>query len=303
ICVIRKVKVIMKTEVKKLDSSKVEINISVEGDIVKNKFEDVFKKIGQEAKVKGFRPGHTPRDILEKEFLNLAHEQVLKELIPELYGQAVDKELLHVLDMPEISEVKLDRGSLSFRAQVDVIPEIGVKNYKGVKVDYKKITVTPDEVKRNIDSLKELKKIDALDDGFAKTLGYPNLAELEIAVERQISTQKANSQHQDVERQVIDSLSKGLDFKLPQSLINKQQEELVRQAKVELAFRGMPKDAIAQKEEMLRKEFEPQAKNQVKVYLILADIAKKENIPAGDTMSQKVMEFLFKEAAWNIIEP
>ncbi len=292
----------MKTEVKKLDSSKVEINISVEGDIVKNKFEDVFKKIGQEAKVKGFRPGHTPRDILEKEFLNLAHEQVLKELIPELYGQAVDKEFLHVLDMPEISEVKLDRGSLSFRAQVDVIPEIGVKNYKGVKVDYKKITVTPDEVKRNIDSLKESKKIDALDDGFAKTLGYPNLAELEIAVERQISTQKANSQHQDIERQVIDSLSKGLDFKLPQSLVNKQQEELVRQAKVELVFRGMPKDTIAQKEEMLRKEFEPQAKNQVKVYLILADIAEKENIPAGDTMSQKVMEFLFKEAAWNIIE-
>ncbi len=292
----------MKTEVKKLDSSKVEINISVEGDIVKNKFEDVFKKIGQEAKVKGFRPGHTPRDILEKEFSGFAHEQVLKELIPELYDQAVNKELLHVLDMPEISEVKLDRASLSFRAQVDVVPEIGVKNYKGVKVDYKKVTVTPDEVKRNIDSLKESKKVDALDDGFAKTLGYPNLAELEKAVERQISTQKANSQHQEVERQIIDSLSKGLDFKLPQSLVNKQQEELVRQAKVELALRGMPKDTIAQKEEMLNKEFELQAKNQVRVYLILADIAKKENIPAGDTMSQKVMEFLFKEAAWNIIE-
>ncbi len=68
----------MKTEVKKLDSSKVEINISVEGDIVKNKFEDVFKKIGQEAKVKGFRPGHTPRDILEKEFSNLAFDKVVQ---------------------------------------------------------------------------------------------------------------------------------------------------------------------------------------------------------------------------------
>jgi FKBP-type peptidyl-prolyl cis-trans isomerase (trigger factor) len=292
----------MKSEVKKLDSSKMEISISVDGEIVKNKFEDVFKKIGQEAKVKGFRPGHTPRDILEKEFSGLAHEQVLKELIPDLYDQAVTKEALHVLDMPEISEVKLDRNSLSFRAQVEVTPEIGIKNYKGININYKKISVSPDEVKRNIDSVKESRKADTLDDNFAKSLGYPNLVELEKAVERQIAAQKTSSQRQDIERQVIDSLTKGLDFKLPQSLVNKQLEELVRQARVELVLRGMTKENIAQQEEVLRKELEPQAKNQVKVYLILADIAKKEKIPPGDNMSQKVMEFLFKEAAWNILE-
>ena len=47
----------MKTEVKKIDATKREVSIAVEGDIVKNKFEDVFKKIGLEAKVPGFRPG------------------------------------------------------------------------------------------------------------------------------------------------------------------------------------------------------------------------------------------------------
>ena len=292
----------MKSEVKKLDSNKMELNITIEGEVVKNKFEDVFKKIGQEAKVKGFRPGHAPRDILEKEFSGFAHEQVLKELIPELYDQAVTKEALHVLDMPQISEVKLDRNSLSFRAQVEVIPEIGVKNYKGIKLEYKKIAVSPDEIKRNIDSIKESRKADVLDDNFAKTLGYPNLAELEKALERQIAAQKANSLRQDIERQVIDGVSKGLDFKLPQSLVAKQLEELVRQARVELALRGMAKEDIVRQEETLRKELEAQAKNQVKVYLILADIAKKENIASDDNMSHKVMELLFKEASWNIVE-
>jgi FKBP-type peptidyl-prolyl cis-trans isomerase (trigger factor) len=292
----------MKTEVKKLDSSKMEINIAVEGEIVKNKFEDVFKRIGQEAKVKGFRPGHAPRDILEKEFSGLAHEQVLKELIPELYEQAVTKEALHVLDMPQISEVKLERASLSFKAQVEITPEIGVKDYKGVKIEYKKVSVSPDEIKRNIDSFKEARKVDALDDNFAKTLGYPNLGELEKAAERQIAGQKANSLRQDVERQVIEGVTKSLDFKIPQSMVNKQLEELVRQARVELALRGMPKETIAQQEEALRKELLGQAKDQVKVYLVLADIAKKENIALDDNMSQKVMELLFKEASWNVIE-
>ena len=279
-----------------------ELNISIEGEIVKNKFEEVFKKIAAEAKIKGFRPGHTPRDILEKEFAGLAHEQVLKELIPDLYDQAVQKEALHVLDMPDISEVKLDRNSLSFRAQVEVTPEVGAKNYKGVKIEYKKVGVSADEIKRNIDSLKESRKADVLDDNFAKILGYPSLAELEKALERQIAAQKASSLRQDIERQVIDGISKGLDFKVPQSLVAKQLEELVHQARVELALRGMPKDNIAQQEEALRKELQPQAVNQVRVYLILSDIAKKENIPVDDSMSQKVMEFLFKEASWNITE-
>jgi len=141
-----------------------------------------------------------------------------------------------------------------------------------------------------------------LDDNFAKTLGYPNIAELEKALERQIAAQKASSLRQDIERQVIDGVSKGLDFKLPQSLVAKQLEELVRQARVELALRGMAKEDIVRQEETLRKELEAQARNQVKVYLILADIAKKENIAGDDNMSQKVMEFLFKEASWHTVE-
>ena len=156
----------MKTEVKKLDSNKREISIEVSGDIVKNKFEDVFSQISKEAKIPGFRPGHAPRDILEKKYSSHAHELVMKELIPQLYEQAIDKEGLEVLELPNISDVKLDRMALSFKAQVEVSPEIPVKNYKGIKVTYKKIEVSPEAIKRNIDSLKEARKIAVMDDNF-----------------------------------------------------------------------------------------------------------------------------------------
>jgi FKBP-type peptidyl-prolyl cis-trans isomerase (trigger factor) len=292
----------MKTEVKNIDSLKKELSISVEGDIVKNKFEDVFKKIGKEAKVKGFRPGHLPRDILEKEFSTLACEQVLKELIPELYSETLEKERLPVLDLLRISDVKLERFRLSFKAEVEIAPEIAVKNYKELKICYKKIKVTADEIKRNIDSLKESRKIDALDDNCAKGLGYLNLEELERAIERQISVQKENAQHNELERQIIEQLTRDLDFKLPQSLVNRQLEDLVRHAKMDMALYGIPKEKIAEQENELRKELEPQAKNQVKVYLILSAIAKKENMVLDEQMPHKVMEFLFKEASWEFRE-
>jgi FKBP-type peptidyl-prolyl cis-trans isomerase (trigger factor) len=290
----------MKTEVKKIDGVKREIAISAEGDVVKNKFEDVFKKIGQEAKVKGFRPGHAPRDILEKEFSSLAQEQVLRELIPELYGQAIEKESLQVLDLPQISEVKLDRLNISFKALVEVTPEIEVKNYKGLKLNYKKITVAADEIKRHLDTFKEKNKIEVLDDKNSKSLGYPNLEELEKAVERQLAIQKENSQRNELEKQLLEQLTKGLDFKIPQTLVNKQLEDLVRQGKVELALRGVPKEKIAEHEEAMHKEFEAQAREQVKVYLVLSSIARKEKIAIEEHMPAKVMEFLFREANWQV---
>ena len=288
----------MRTEVKKLDSIKREINVEVSGDVVKNKFEEVFKKITQEAKVPGFRPGHAPRDIIEKQYSSHAHEQVLRELIPQFYNEAIGQEKLDCLEMPKITDVKLDRATLSFKAIVEISPQIPVKNYKGIKVNYKNITVTPDEIKRNIDSLKETRKIDTLDDSLARSIGYPNLAELEKALERQIFLQKENQQRQKIEEEIIENLTKDLDFKLPQSLVNRQVQEMLRHAKVDLAIKGAPREKIDEQEKELLNNLEPKAKVEVKVYLVLAEIAKKENIPLDDRMPSKVMEFLLREANW-----
>jgi FKBP-type peptidyl-prolyl cis-trans isomerase (trigger factor) len=288
----------MKTEVKKLDSNKREISIEISGDIVKNKFEDVFNQISKEAKIPGFRPGHAPRDILEKKYSSHAHELVIKELIPQLYNQAIDKEGLEVIELPNISEVKLDRTTLSFKAQVEVSPEIPVKNYKGIKVTYKKIEVGPEAIKRNIDSLKEARKIDVLDDNFARSLGYPNLAALEKTMEKQIYIQEENLQRQKIEKEIIESITDGLDFKLPQSIVNRQLQDLVRQAKLDLVLKGSTPEKIEEEEKTITGQLEPEARSQVKVYLVLTAIAKKENIPIDDHMPRKVMEFLLKEADW-----
>ncbi|MBU0503392.1 MAG: trigger factor [Candidatus Omnitrophota bacterium] len=290
----------MKTEVKVVDNAKREICVEVSGDVVKNKFEDVFKRISQEAKVKGFRPGHVPRDILEKNYSSLAHEQVIRELVPDIYGEALDKEKLAAIDLPQITDVKLDRNSLSFKARLEIMPEITVNKYKGLKIEYQQAQVNPDEIKRNIDSIKESRKAEIIDDNFAKNLGYPGLTELEKVMQRQLAAQKDSQQRHNIESQVIEQLIKELDFKLPESLVKKQHEDLLRQTKMDLAIKGVPKEKIEEQEKKIAQDLEPEAKKQVKIYMILSAIAKKENIAVDDHMPQKVMEFLFREADWVI---
>jgi len=289
----------MKSEVKKLDSTTREITIEVTGDIVKNKFEDVFKKISSEAKVPGFRPGHIPQDILEKNFSGHAHEAVLRELIPELYNKAIEKEALDVIDMPNISDVKLERNTLSFKASVEVTPEINLKNYKNIKINYKKPEVTLDDVKRFVDSLKEARKIDEVNDSFAKSLGYPTLSDLEKSLEMQLLNQKQTQERQKIENHLIETILKDLDFKVPQVMVNRQVEDMLRQTKLDMALKGMPRDKIDEQDKTLRENLQKDAQSQVKTYLVLAEIARRENIPVDEFMPRKVIELLLKEADWS----
>jgi len=289
----------MRTEVKKLDSTKCEINVTVTGELVKNKFESVFAQIAKEAKVAGFRPGKAPRDVLEKHYAATVHEQVLKELVPDVYNQAIEAEKLDVVELPQITDVKLDRSNLSFKAVVETLPEIAIKNYKNQKINFKSITVSPDEIKRQIDSVKESRKAEILDDKFARSLGYPNLPEFEKAVERQISITKENQERARIESELIENITKGLEFKLPQGLVDRQVQDMLRQTKIDLAMKGVPRHKIDEQEKLLLDGITPDAKKQVKVYLVLSQIAKKENIAIDDHMPRKVMEFLLREADWS----
>jgi len=292
----------MKTEVKKIDHHKREISIEVSGDVVKNKFDDAFTKIAKEAKVPGFRPGNAPRDIIEKNFSQSAHELVLKELLPDLYNQAIEKEGLDVIELPDIYDVKLDKTTISFKAKVELWPEVALKDYRGIKINYQKPGVSEEEVKRSLDTLKEARKIENIDDNFAKGLGYPNLGELKNALKSQIYLQKENAQRQKSEQAIIEEITAGLELKLPKSLVDRQLEDLLRQTKLDLALKGVPKETIDAQEKELVKELLPRSEKQVKIYLVLAAIAKKENIPMDDHMPHHVMELLLKEANWNVQE-
>ena len=288
----------MKTEVKKLDSTKCELNVAVSGELVKNKFEEIFSQVAKEAKVPGFRPGKAPRDVLEKHYAASVHEQVLKDLVPDVYNQAITAEKLDVIELPQITDVKLDRSNLSFKAVVEVSPEITLKDYKKQKINYKIVTVTADEIKKHVDSIKESRKAETIDDKFSRSLGYPNLSEFEKAVERQIFITKENQERQRIEGELIDNLLKDLEFKVPESLVNRQSQDMLRQTKLDLAMKGIPRDKIDEQEKLLLDGIQPQAKKQVRVYLVLSQIAKKEGIAIDDHMPSKVMEFLLREADW-----
>lgn len=291
----------MKTEIKKIDKHKTKISVEVGPEVVSKKLEDVYSRIAKDAQVPGFRKGKAPRDVLEKHYQGLASEQLIKELVPESYGEAVEKESLAVLNYPQISEVKLEDGKLSFNALVEIKPEIIFKkDYKGIKIEYKRVLVSEEDLRRRLDSLKESRKSEKLDDDFARGLAYPSLEDLKQALNKQIFLEQENRQQVRIEESIVNFLIDNTSFDIPQSLVRQQLNELVERQKIDLVLKGVPKEKVEEQDSSLRKNLEPQAEKQIQVYLILEAIAKKEKISPDKEMPQRVLDFLLRHANWQV---
>ena len=177
-------------------------------------------------------------------------------------------------------------------------PEIGVKDYKKIKLGHKKVTVSAEEVDKTVENLKQAHKLEAVDEKFAKRLGYKTVEEMRSSIEKQLFVQKENNLRYQLQEDLIKQILSKVNFKAPQSLVERQLEELVYQAKSQLIKRGATKEQINSQDDKLRKELRPDAENQVRTYLVLEEIAKKENIKESDHLTQEVMEFLLAEANW-----
>lgn len=290
----------MKTTVKKIDAHKRELSIEASGDIIKNKFDEVYAKIAEEAKIPGFRPGKAPRSILEKHHSGLAFERVLNYLIPQLCDEAAKSEKLEVIHLSKVEEVNLANDVLTFKATVEVKPQIPLKDYKGINLSYKRIEVTDEDLKKAKDSIKESMKAENLDDNFAKGLGYPDLQALDEFLRHNIYLQKESQGRSLMENTIVDKLLKDTDLSVPESLVERQLKDLLSHTKVDLAMKGLSKEQIEKEEDNISKKLRPEAETQVKVYLVLEEIAKRQNLPLDNNMPRRVMELLLREAKWEI---
>ncbi len=294
----------MKIELKKIDSLKRELKFEIPKDRISKEFEQVYTEIGRVAKVRGFRPGKAPRHLIESQHNKLAEEEVIKKVIPEAYREGLTKEKLSPLDMPEIHDLSLKDGILTFTAKFDIKPEIKIKDYKGIVIKRKKNQVTDEEINKTLEYFQKgqgEEKGTMIDDAFARGLGYPTLEEFKATLRRQMEMEKDRQNRADLENQLVENLLSQAKLTAPQSLVNKQLEVRLAETKKKLKDQRMPDAEIAKREESMRADLKAAIEKDICVYLVLEKIAELENIHThheNENLMMKVMEFLLKEAKW-----
>ena len=104
----------------------------------------------------------------------------------------------------------------------------------------------------------------AMDDDFAKGMGFPSLEEFKTALKRQLEFDKDRNNRMDVENQIVEELLKNAKLIVPQSLVKRQLHHRLNEALRRLKSQGLNEEELKKKEEELRKQLEPVVENEVR---------------------------------------
>jgi trigger factor len=146
----------LKSTVEHLSPTRVRINVEVPFDELKPNFDRAYRKIANQVRIPGFRPGKAPARVIEQRIGRAPIlDEVVNEAIPVKYSEAVTEGEVRVLGRPEIEVTKIEDGDhLAFTAEVDIRPDITVPAFGELAVTVDDIELTDDEVDEQLNELR-----------------------------------------------------------------------------------------------------------------------------------------------------
>jgi len=112
---------------------------------------NVYQSIQSEAKIPGFRAGKVPMDLIKKEYVGIAREKLVENMIKKTVFSALEKENFSPIDMPAVKDITFEEGkNLKYVFEAECHPEIKVKDYKGINVKKEKLRITDANVTESI---------------------------------------------------------------------------------------------------------------------------------------------------------
>jgi trigger factor len=104
----------------------------------------------------GFRKGHVPAALLEREFADSIHNTTLERFLPDVTGQAIESQSLDVISTPRLRQLVLDDPqTVRLEVAFDVRPTFVLAPLTGLAGRRWTATVGDDHVQRAIESLRE----------------------------------------------------------------------------------------------------------------------------------------------------
>lgn len=242
---------------KQLPKATVELTITIPWFQVQVSYEKMIAQARSEMEVPGFRKGKAPNELTDKNIDKArVYEQVIREIVPKLYAEAIKEHNLIPITSPKIDVLKAkEKEDWLLKATVPLKPKISLKNYKE-KIKILKKT-KPKIWTPGTDTKKEEEKKYSLDD-LLKII----LEETEVELSDMLVTDEANRLLADL----IDQTKK-LGLTVEQYLIAKSKTT-----------------------EQIKAEYAKQAEANLKIQFILAEIADQEKIAVTQEDLAKMIE-------------
>lgn len=302
------------TEIKKLENSLVEIKGEISAEILESNRAQAVKKLSEKVNIDGFRKGHIPENILEK---NVGEMAILEEMaqitISKEYVKILKENNIDAIGYPNVSITKLAKGNpLGFTITVATLPEVKLPDYKKLakEINKTKEEVSVEEVEietalkqikimRAKESLKEGETLDEnnlpeIDEEYLKKLGdFKNLEDLKEKISENIKQDKEFRATEKNRLKIIEEIIKESGLVVPEILINSETEKIRHKIKSDIEGMGLNYEDylkhLQKTEDDMRKEWRSEAEKRAKMQLLVSEIAKEEKLsPEKDKVESEV---------------
>ena len=146
----------MQVTVENLNSVKKKLHIEIPNDVVVRELDKAYKNLKKTAKIKGYRPGKTPRSVLERLFKKNVHSDVSSKLLQDSLINAIKENDLKVIGTPKIDSPELDtKEPFKYDATVEVQPKIDKLDFKGLKLKKNLYRVSDEEMSAQLKMLQK----------------------------------------------------------------------------------------------------------------------------------------------------
>ena len=146
----------METNVEKISQVKRQISVEIETEEVTKKLDQAYNELSKRAKVKGFRPGKTPRRILEQYYGQDIMTDVKNDLIKESFSKVIEETKLFPLGNPSIEDEAIQPGkSFKYTILMEIRPDFDLKEYMGISVEKEILNISEDSTDKKLEEIRE----------------------------------------------------------------------------------------------------------------------------------------------------
>ena len=131
------------------------MTIQVPAERIENEIDSRLRRYGKTAKIKGFRPGKVPMQVVRQRYGGQVREEVLGEMIRSSFVEALGQEKLRPAGGPRIEPSKVEEGvDLEYTATFEVYPEISLSGHEGMKIQRPVAEIAESDIDDMMDRLR-----------------------------------------------------------------------------------------------------------------------------------------------------
>ena len=122
---------------------------------VEKELNKVYEKLKKTAKIKGFRQGKIPRQILETYYKEHAESEAASNIIAQKYQEVMDNRKLRPAGYPNVDHNGLVKDEVfSFNLSIEIEPVFEPKDYIGLELEKADPEVTEEAINKKIEKLR-----------------------------------------------------------------------------------------------------------------------------------------------------